>query len=64
MSDFEPEDMLTIMIPSRQEEVFYEHIEVVPSKVRGAWYIGSGDKKIIDFWIVDPKGTVTHKTEG
>ncbi len=56
MSDFEPEDMLTILIASRGEEKFYEYIATAPSKVRGAWYIGSGDKKIIDFWIVDPKG--------
>lgn len=64
MNDFEPEDMLTIQIASRQVETFYEYISTVPSKIRGAWYIGSGDKKIIDFWVVHPNGQVSHKTEG
>lgn len=32
--------------------------------MRGAWYIGSGDKKIIDFWVVHPNGQISHKTEG
>ena len=44
MTDFEPSDMLTINIPSRTDEIFYEYIEEVPSKVRGAYYIGSGEK--------------------
>jgi hypothetical protein len=44
MSDFEPSDMLTINIPSRTDETFYEEVVEVPSKVRGAYYIGSGDK--------------------
>jgi hypothetical protein len=44
MGDFEPSDMLTINIPSRTDEIFYEQIVEVPSKVRGAYYIGSGEK--------------------
>lgn len=64
MADFEPEDMLTIIIPARQEEKFYEYIATTPAKVRGAWYIGSGDKKVLDFWIVDPSGQISFKTEG
>jgi hypothetical protein len=44
MTDFEPSDMLTINIPSRQDEIFYELISEIPSKVRGAYYIGSGEK--------------------
>ena len=54
MHDFEPSDLLTITVPSRTEEVFYEQVEEVPSKIRGAFYIGSGEKKKMDFWIVKP----------
>lgn len=32
--------------------------------MRGAWYIGSGDKKILDFWVIDPQGNLFNKTEG
>lgn len=63
MADFEPSDMLTIQIPSRGQETFYENIQTTPSRVRGAWYIASGDKKKIDFWIVDPNGQISSKTE-
>lgn len=63
MADFEPADMLTIQIASRAEEVFYEDIVTSPTRVRGAWYIGSGDKKVLDFWIIDPSGAVLKKTE-
>jgi hypothetical protein len=44
MSDFEPSDMLTVNIASRTDDTFYENIVEVPSKVRGAYYIGSGEK--------------------
>ena len=60
MSDFEPADMLTIQIPSRGEEVFYENVVNVPTLIRGAYYIGSGDKKLIDFWVVSPSGVVSQ----
>ena len=64
MADFEPSDMLTIEIPNRGEEIFYEAILDVPSRVRGAYYIGSGDKKTIDFWIIDATGQTFEKTQG
>lgn len=64
MSDFEPSDMLTINIPSRTDEIFYEHIQEVPSKVRGAYYIGSGEKKLIDFWVIDPSNRIFNTVQG
>lgn len=64
MSDFEPSDMLTINIPSRTDEIFYEYIQEIPSKVRGAYYIGSGEKKLIDFWIVDPSNRIFNTIQG
>lgn len=64
MSDFEPSDMLTINIPSRNDEIFYEYISEVPSRVRGAYYIGSGEKKLIDFWIVDPENRIFNTIQG
>ena len=63
MSDFEPADLLTVQIQSRGEEIFYENVIEVPSKVRGAYYIGNGDRKLIDFWCVYPDGTINHKKE-
>ena len=63
MADFEPEDMLTINIAGRREEIFYENIIKTPSFVRGAYYIGSGDKKTIDFWVVTPSGQVMNRTD-
>lgn len=64
MTDFEPADMLTINIPSRTDETFYEQITEVPSKVRGAYYIGSGEKKLIDFWIIDPSNRIFNSIQG
>lgn len=64
MNDFEPSDMLTINIPSRTDEVFYEYITETPSKVRGAYFIGSGEKKLIDFWIIDPSNRIYNTIQG
>lgn len=64
MSDFEPSDMLTINIPSRTDEIFYEFISETPSKVRGAYYIGSGEKKLIDFWVIDPSNRIFNTVQG
>jgi len=64
MTDFEPSDMLTINIPSRTDETFFEYITEVPSKVRGAYYIGSGEKKLVDFWIIDPSNRIFNSIQG
>ena len=63
MEDFEPSDLLTVQIGSRQDQIFKENVVNTPTRVRGAWFIAHGDKKVIDFWIVEPSGTMTHQTK-
>ena len=58
MQGFVPEDMITFEIAARGEEEFYEMIDIVPSVIRGAWFLASGDSKDIDFTITDPLQTV------
>ena len=44
MSNFEPSDILTINIASRTDEVFYDLVTEIPTKIRGAYFVGSGEK--------------------
>ena len=54
MQGFVPEDMMTFEIPARGEEEFYEPIDIIPTVLRGAWFLASSDEKVIDFTITDP----------
>jgi len=56
MKDFVPADMMTFDLPARSEEEFFETIDVIPSKVRGAWFIASGEKPDVELTIKDPFG--------
>eukprot|EP01017_Pseudomicrothorax_dubius_P038836 TRINITY_DN587_c0_g2_i1.p1 TRINITY_DN587_c0_g2~~TRINITY_DN587_c0_g2_i1.p1 ORF type:complete len:291 (+),score=100.22 TRINITY_DN587_c0_g2_i1:177-1049(+) len=56
MSDFTPSDMVTFELPGNEEEVFYEKIDTVPSRIRGAYFVSSSENSDIDFVITDPKG--------
>ena len=51
MSDFEAADLITFVLPSRKEEVFFEEISKTPSSVRGAWFVASGENDLVDFTI-------------
>ena len=46
--------MVNFLIPSLGEEEFYEEIDRLPSTMRGAWFVSSGENKDIDFTIIDP----------
>jgi len=41
MADFVPADMITIEIPARFTEILYEDITVLPSYIRGAYFVSS-----------------------
>ena len=54
MKDFEPSDMLRLQLNSKAEEFFYEEVDELPAKVRGAFYVEGGSKKKIDFEVIGP----------
>lgn len=61
MQGFVPEDMITFEIQARGEEEFYEVIDIVPSTIRGAWFLASSNSKDIDFTIYDPLQNVVFE---
>ncbi|CAG9330832.1 unnamed protein product [Blepharisma stoltei] len=54
MVGFVPSDMVTFELPARGEEIFFENIDIIPSKIRGAWFITSKESKDVEFSILDP----------
>lgn len=54
MKDFVPADMMTFELPARAEEDFFANIDVIPSYIRGAYFISSRESKDINFQILDP----------
>ncbi|CAG9316169.1 unnamed protein product [Blepharisma stoltei] len=54
MVGFVPSDMVTFELPARGEEIFFETIDVIPSKIRGAWFITSKESRDIEFSIMNP----------
>lgn len=54
MSDFKASDLITFEIGGRSREVFYEDIDLIPSKIRGAWFVNSDENSFIDFHIMNP----------
>ena len=58
MKDFSPEDMITFEIPSRSEEEFFTVIDVVPTEIRGYWFLFSTSDKSMDFQITSPLNQV------
>lgn len=61
MQDFSPEDMVSIEIPPRSEEEFYTVIEIVPTVIRGYWFLSSGSNKDIDFSVLNPQQIVIYE---
>ena len=41
MTDFQPADLITFDIFSRSKESFFEHIDIVPAIIRGAYFVSS-----------------------
>ena len=64
MQGFVPEDMVTFEIQARSTEEFYEVIDIVPSLLRGAWFLASENTKDIDFKIEDPLKNVVFEKKG
>ncbi|CAG9324515.1 unnamed protein product [Blepharisma stoltei] len=56
MNDFVPADMMTFDLPARAEEDFIETIDIIPSYIRGAYFISSRESKDVNFYILDPSG--------
>ena len=71
MSDFVPEDMLTIDLGTREEISLHEFAD--SSKrgmqyIRGAYFVNSGQstekKQLIDFFVLDPNYQVIYSRRG
>lgn len=61
MVGFVPSDMVTFELPARGEEIFFENINVVPSYIRGAWFITSKESRDVEFAIMDPSMKVVFE---
>jgi hypothetical protein len=62
MSDYEPDYVYMIALKYKNKETFYETIETVPVKIKGAYMTDEDKQHNIDFKIVDPDGEVIYKT--
>lgn len=62
MADFVPADLVSFEIPPRGQEEFFEVIDELPSKVRGAFFVSSKETKDIDLVIYDPGKTVIYES--
>lgn len=54
MQGFVPADMITFELNPRATEEFFEEVDVLPSFIRGAWFVSSSESRDIDFSILDP----------
>lgn len=61
MKDFVPADMISFELSPRGEDEFFEEIDTIPSFVRGAWFVSSGEANDIDFTILDPLKNIIFK---
>ncbi len=62
MTDFVPADLVSFEIAPRGHEEFYEVIDDIPSKVRGAFFVSSKETKDIDLVIYDPTKTLVYES--
>jgi len=58
MIDYESDFVYMIPLSKNVPEVFYEDIEHVPARVRGALIGNERNKKKLQFKIIDPQGEV------
>ena len=70
MSDFVPEDMLTIDLGTREEISLHEFADSKRGMqyIRGAYFVNSGQstekKQLIDFFVLDPNYQVIYSRRG
>ena len=62
MKDFTPSDLVTFELGPRNQEDFWEVIETVPSRVRGAFFVSSQETRDIDLTILGPDGAVAYRS--
>lgn len=62
MTDFVPADLVSFEIAPRGHEEFYEVIDDLPSKVRGAFFVSSKETKDIDLVIYDPSKALIYES--
>jgi len=55
MSDFVPADMITFECHARSSFIFYEDITVVPTYIRGAYFVSHTANSDISFRIIGPR---------
>lgn len=61
MSDFVPADLVTFEVAARGHEEFFELIDDLPSKVRGAFFVSSKETKDVDLVIYDPAKQIVYE---
>ena len=70
MSDFVPEDMLTIELGTREEISLHEFADSKRGMqyIRGAYFVNAGqsteNKQLIDFFVLDPNYQVIYSRRG
>jgi len=64
MADFVPADMITFEVVPRFTEILYEDVKVLPSRIRGAYFVSSSQNADIDFTILDPKKKTIFRRNG
>jgi hypothetical protein len=62
MSDYTPDFVNVIPLPVRRREIFYEHIKIVPTRLRGAFLLDESKEEVIDFEIIDTQGNILRST--
>ncbi len=60
MSDYEPEYVYMIPVAYKKKEIYYENINKVPAKVKGAYLLDEEKKENIDLFIYAPSGNLVH----
>jgi len=65
MSDFVPNDMLTVNLNPREEISIHEDAHDEPIHIRGAYFVAAGpgtekDDRLIDFFVLDPNYQVIY----
>ena len=61
MADYEPDYVYMIPLKYKTKETYYEVIETVPVKIKGAFMTDEDKEDHIDFKIIDPDGDTIYK---
>ncbi len=60
MRDYEPDYVYMIPVNYKKREVFYESIDKVPTRLRGAVLLDDESKENIDFQVYSPQGVLIY----